>query len=307
MYEAHYGLREKPFSLIPDPAFLFLSRSHKLALNLLEYGLSDQTGFIVITGEVGSGKTTLIRRLLGTAAADLLVGMITNTHASLGELMTSVLRAFDLKTAGMDKIDQYYAFIDFAIARYAEGKRCVLIIDEAQNLTPPILEEMRMLSNVNADKDFVLQLILVGQPELKETLRRTDLRQFAQRISVFHDLAPLVLKDTIGYIQHRLTIAGGSPDIIDVGACAAIHHYAFGTPRLINILADLALVIGFAEDRHTIDVDLVFEALDAQQSSGLEILRKDPEDMSREERKREILREVSKNWPLLKDVSKAAG
>ncbi len=307
MYEAHYGFHEKPFSLIPDPEFLFLSRSHKLALNLLEYGLSDQTGFVVITGEVGSGKTTLVRRLLKTAAADLQVGLITNTHPSLGELITSILRCFDLPTTGMGKVDQYHALIDFLIARYGEGKRCVLIIDEAQNLTPPVLEEVRMLSNVNVDKHFVLQLILVGQPELKETLKRTDLRQFAQRISVFHDLAPLILRDTIGYIQHRLTVAGGSPAIVDIGACAAIHHYAYGTPRLINILCDLALVIGYAEDRRSIDADVVFEALETHQSSGLEVFRKDPEDMSREERKREILREISKDLPLLKDLSKAAG
>ncbi|MFO1152667.1 MAG: AAA family ATPase [Rhodospirillales bacterium] len=307
MYETHFGFHEKPFSLIPDPDFLYLSRSHKLALNLLEYGLSDQTGFIVITGEVGSGKTTLICRLLKTATADLVVGLITNTHPSAGELITSILRSFDVTTAAADKVDRYHALMDFVIARYGEGKRCVLIIDEAQNLTPPILEEVRMLSNVNADKHFVLQLILVGQPELKETLKRPDLRQFAQRISVFYDLVPLILKDTIGYIQHRIAVAGGSPTIVDVGACAAIHHYAYGTPRLINILCDLALVIGYGENRRSVDVDLVFEALEAHRSSGLELFRRDPEDMSDEDRKREILREISKDMPLLKDVSKVVG
>lgn len=306
MYEAYYGFREKPFSLIPDPAFLYLSRSYRLAMSLLEYGLTDQTGFVVVTGEVGSGKTTLIRRLLKTAAADLVVGLITNTHPSLGDLITWVLKAFDLETDGKDRIDQYHVFVDTVIERYAQGKRTVLIIDEAQNLAPPALEEARLLSNVNADNHFVLQLILVGQPELKEALKRPDLRQFAQRISIFHDLAPLTLNDTIGYIHHRLTVAGGSAEIFDVGACTAIHHYAFGTPRLINMLCDLALVIGFADDRLAINTELVFEAVDARHSTGLEVFRRDPEGMSREERKRTILRAVSKDLPVLKGLSQAS-
>jgi type II secretory pathway predicted ATPase ExeA len=299
MYEAHYGFREKPFSLIPDPNFFYLSRSHELATMLLEYGLSDQTGFIVITGEVGSGKTTLIRRLLKTAPPDLSVGLITNTHPALGELITSILGAFDLPAAGKDKIEQYNVFMEMVIKRYAQGKRTVIIIEEAQNLPPLALEEVRMLSNVNADKDFALQLILVGQPELKETLKRPDLRQFVHRVSVFYDLLPLTLNDTIGYVRHRVSVAGGSPDIFDVGACAAVHYYAFGIPRLINMLCDLALVIGYADDRRTITTDVIFEAVDARQSAGLEVFRMVPEGMSPEERKRTILQEIAKDQQLL--------
>lgn len=307
MYEAHYGFREKPFSLIPDPDFLYLSGGHKLAMSLLEYGLSDQTGFVVITGEVGSGKTTLIRRLLKTAAADLVVGLITNTHPSHGGLMTWIAKSFGLDTTGKDIISQYHLFTDFVIETYAAGKRIVLIIDEAQNLTPAALEEIRMLSNINADKHFALQLILVGQPELKETLKRPDLRQVAQRISVFHDLTALSLTDTAGYIRHRVMIAGSSPNMFDVAACAAVYHYTFGVPRLINILCDLALVYGFADDRRMIDADVIIEAVDARQSSGLEMFRTDPEGLSRDERKEAILCEARKDWPALADLWQATG
>lgn len=306
MYEAHYGFREKPFSLIPDPDFLFLSRSHKMAISLLQYGLMDQTGFVVVTGEVGSGKTTLIRQVLRTAAADLTVGLITNTHPSLGDLVGWILKAFDLEMTSSDRIEQYHQFMKFVIDQYGQGRRTVLIIDEAQNLPAPELERVRMLSNINADKHFVLQLILVGQPELKETLKRPDLRQFAQRISVFHDLAPLTPQDTYGYIQHRLKVAGASPDLFDMAACAAVHHYTFGTPRLINILCDLALVIGFAEDRRTIDVDLVLEAVDTRQSTGLEVFRKDPAKISREDRMHTIIREVGRDWPSLNELWQAS-
>ena len=302
MYQAHYGLREKPFSLIPDPAFLYLSRGHTSALRLLEYALSDQTGFVVLTGEVGSGKTTLIRGLLKSAAADLRVGLITNAHPSLSHLMSWILRAFDLSSAATDPVEQYHLFVDFVIQQYAEGRRTVLIIDEAQNLPPQALEEVRMLSNLNADKHFVLQLILVGQPELKETLKRPDLRQFAQRISVLFDLTPLNLQDTIGYIRHRLSVAGGAPEIIDREACTVVHHYAFGIPRLINILCDLALVHGFADDLRTINADVVLDAVDARAAMGLAVFREDAEPLSRDDRKRLILRAAFGDRPTARIV-----
>lgn len=297
MYEAHYGFREKPFSLIPDPDFLYPSRGHKLALSLLQYGLSEQTGIVVISGEVGSGKTTLVRHLLKTAVSELVVGLISNTHAAIGDLMDWIPKSFDLDVRGQERVERYYTFVDFVVAQYAAGKRTVLIIDEAQNLGPSTLEELRMFSNINADKHFVLQLVLVGQPELKDTLKRPDLRQFAQRISVFYDLQPLDLGETENYIRHRLGVAGGSNDIFEPGACAAVYHYAFGTPRLINILCDLSLVIGYAEDRSAIDMDIVLEAADARQATGLDIFRNDPDTLTREQRKRLILKDAATGRP----------
>jgi type II secretory pathway predicted ATPase ExeA len=289
VYETHFGLREKPFSLIPDPDFLYLGRGHRVALSLLQYGVSDQTGFVVITGEVGSGKTTLVRKLLQTAPKDLTVGLISNTHASLGDLMTWILKAYDLPATRGSKSDRYHCFVDFLVAQYAAGKRTILIIDEAQNLKPALLEEVRMLSNVNADKHFVLQLILVGQPELKETLKRKNLRQFAQRISVFHDLTALGPEDTAGYIRHRLGVAGGAPELFDEDACAAVHHYTVGTPRLINVLCDLALVHAYADERQSVNIDTVIDAVDARHSGGLIMFRVDAEELSRDARKDAIL------------------
>lgn len=306
MYETHFGLREKPFSLIPDPEFLYLGRGHGIAFSLLQYGVSEQTGFVVITGEVGSGKTTLIRRLLMSASDDLTVGLISNTHASLGDLMTWILKAFDLPAARGNKSERYHRFVDFLIKQYADGKRTILIIDEAQNLKPAMLEEVRMLSNVNADKHFVLQSILVGQPELKETLKRPDLRQFAQRVSVFHDLAPLDRNDTARYIRHRLSVAGGAGDLFDDDACTVVHHYTFGVPRLINVLCDLALVHAFADERPNVDADIVIDAVDARQASGLALFRVDEEPLPREARKRAILGDPNADVAVLTPPSRVS-
>jgi general secretion pathway protein A len=307
VYETHFGFREKPFSLIPDPDFLYLGRGHRLALSLLQYGVSDQTGFVVITGEVGSGKTTLVRKLLQTAPNDLTVGLISNTHASLGDLMTWILKAYDLPANRGSKSERYHCFVDFLVTQYAAGKRTILIIDEAQNLKPALLEEVRMLSNVNADKHFVLQLILVGQPELKETLKRKNLRQFAQRISVFHDLTALGPDDTAGYIRHRLSVAGGAPEVFDDEACAAVYHYTFGTPRLINMLCDLALVHAFADERRTVGIDTVIEAVDARQAGGMVMFRVDEEDVPPDARKNAILSALRPPSPAPVPRSRAAG
>lgn len=261
---------------------------------LLEYGLSDQTGFVIVVGDVGSGKTTLIRRLLKTASRDLVVALVSNTHPDLGDLLGAIVKAFDLDLGAEGPIARYHALIEFVIDQYAHGKRCVLIIDEADRLSASALEEVRMLSNVNADKDFVLQLILVGQNELKATLRRPDMRQFAQRVSVFHKLTPLSAQETEGYIRHRLACAGGPPDLFDTGACAAAHHYTFGIPRLINILCDLALLIGFGENRAGIDVDVILDAVTVRAASGLGVFREDPEGVTREDRRRAILKEIGR-------------
>jgi len=269
MYEAFYNLREKPFTLLPDPGFLYLSKRHRMALTMLEYGLMNQAGFTVISGDIGAGKTTLIRHLLNNMDREHTVGLISNTHRSFGELLQWVLLAFNLEHRDMDKVEMYRRFVDFIIDEYAHNRRTVLIIDEAQNMEAETLEELRMLSNINADKDQALQVILVGQRELRETLRRPDLVQFAQRISVDYHLEPLSEADTEGYIRHRLEVAGGNPDIFTPAACKAIYHFTGGVPRLINLLCDTALVYGYAEQKQRIDARLVADVAREKQQGGI--------------------------------------
>jgi len=269
MYEAFYKLREKPFTLLPDPGFLYLSNRHRMALTMLEYGLMNQAGFTVISGDIGAGKTTLIRHLLNNMDREHTVGLISNTHRSFGELLQWVLLAFSLEHRDMDKVEMYRRFVDFIIDEYAQNRRTVLIIDEAQNMEAETLEELRMLSNINADKDQALQVILVGQRELRETLRRPDLVQFAQRISVDYHLEPLSEDDTAGYIRHRLEVAGGRPDIFTPAACKAVYHFTNGVPRLINLLCDTALVYGYAEQKQRIDARLVADVAREKQQGGI--------------------------------------
>jgi general secretion pathway protein A len=269
MYESFYKLREKPFTLLPDPGFLFLSNKHRMALTLLEYGLMNQAGFTVISGDIGTGKTTLIRHLLDHMDREHTVGLISNTHRSFGELLQWILLAFNLEYANLDKVEMYRRFIDFIIDEYAHNRRVVLIVDEAQNMAVETLEELRMLSNVNADKDQALQVILVGQRELRDTLRRPDLVQFAQRISVDYHLEPLSEEETVGYIRHRIEVAGGNPRLFGGDACRAVYRYSNGVPRLINLLCDTALVYGYAEQHAQIDSTLVTDVAREKQQGGI--------------------------------------
>jgi general secretion pathway protein A len=271
VYEAFYGFREKPFSILPDPDFLYLSPKHSMALALLEYGLMNQAGFNVITGEIGTGKTTLIRHLLGQLRSDVTVGLISNTHRSFGELLQWILYAFNLEGGrGMGKVEMFQRFVEFLVAQYSENRRTVLIIDEAQNMAPDTLEELRMLSNVNADKDQVLQVILVGQAELRDTLRRPDMRQFAQRIAVDYHLEALNRDESRTYIRHRIHVAGGTDKLLfDDGACDAVFDHSQGVPRLINLLCDTALVYAFADQQRRVDAQLVRDVARDKQQGGL--------------------------------------
>jgi general secretion pathway protein A len=267
MYETFYSFREKPFSLLPDPAFLFLARQHSTALAVLEYGLVNQAGFTVVTGEIGCGKTTLIRHVLNSLGQDITVGLLSNTQR--GELLQWVLMAFGLDYRGKEKVALYETFLEFIIDEYAKNRRTVLIIDEAQNLGVDALEELRMLSNVNADKDQVLQLILVGQPELRAILSRPALIQFAQRVAVDYFLGPLENEQIGSYIRHRLEIAGGDPALFKPEACQLVYHQSEGIPRLINLLCDTALVYGYAAGKQKIDVELVREVVQDKAGSLL--------------------------------------
>lgn len=262
MYEAFFELREKPFSLLPDPGFLYLSQKHQEALTLLEYGLLNQAGFIILTGEIGSGKTTLMRYLLDRLDSDVTIGLISHTHQSLGDLMDWICQAFDIQAATNAKRDLHQAFVDFLIKQYAAGKRVLLIVDEAQNLGLDKLEELRLLSNINADKDLVLQLMLLGQPQLRDLLQRAELEQFVQRVAASYHLGPLDASETEHYIYHRILIAGGRYKIFDREACHAIHHYSKGVPRLINLLCDTALVYAYGASEKTVSAKAVDELID---------------------------------------------
>ena len=261
MYESFYGLNKKPFSMLPDPEFLFLGKKHQMALTSLEYGLMNHVGFCVISGEIGAGKTTVLRKLLDAIESHYTVGMITNTHQSFGELLDWVMAAFGIHEAGLGKVEMHQRVVDFLIEQYRNNKTTLLIVDEAQNMPANTLEELRMLSNIKTEKDQLLQVILAGQPGLKETLRKPELAQFAQRIGVDYHLGALNSVETCHYIQHRLVTAGATDDIFTPDACRLIHEYSGGVPRLINLLCDTALVYGFADQKKVIGVELVEEVV----------------------------------------------
>ena len=276
MYEAFYGFNEKPFSMLPDPGFLYLSKKHQAALTLLEYGLLNHVGFCVISGEAGAGKTTILRALLERVEENVTVGLITNTHQSFGGLLDWVLSAFDLHRPDLTHVEMHQIFMDYLIEEYGKGNTVLLIVDEAQNMKPDVLEELRMLSNVNSAKDQLMQVVLAGQPALKETLRTPELKQFAQRIAVDYHLGALSLEESCGYIQHRLIVAGAKKDVFTPAACERIHNYSGGTPRLINLLCETVLVYGFADQQEMIGVELVDEmVLERMKDSVVPIVNRD--------------------------------
>ncbi len=269
MYQDFYHLTGKPFSLLPDPDFLFLSRRHGRAVNHLEYGTVTEAGFIVITGDVGAGKTTVVRHYLQHLNTDLTVGLINNASASVGNLLGWVAAAFDIDRRGKDEVTLYNDFVEFLTLQYGKGKRTVLVIDEAQNLGRDMLEELRVLSSINYGKDQLLQLILVGQPELLDTLKQNDMQQFRQRIAVHCHLDPLTPRETAAYIGHRLAVVEGTLAIFEEDALGAVHYYTRGVPRLINLLCDQALTYGFSEDQDVITAQIVMEVVTDRAASGL--------------------------------------
>lgn len=268
MYEAFYGLLEKPFSILPDPDLIYWGQTHRLAFAMLEFGVINNAGFTVITGEIGSGKTTLVRYLLRKLDPRISVGLISNTPQGRDELLQWILMSLGQPFEGSYPV-LFRRFQDYLYAQYATRHRTLLIIDEAQNLKSDALEGLRMLSNINADKDQILQLILVGQPQLRDLLSAAEMLQFAQRISADFHLRPLTYGEVTQYIDHRLNAVGARRQLFSREACAMIAQASSGIPRAINILCDTALVYGFAMNADSVTPELVGQVLEQKRTFGI--------------------------------------
>jgi general secretion pathway protein A len=263
MYETYYGLKENPFNVTPDPKFIFLGENHQEALAHLLYGVRERKGFVVVTGEVGSGKTTLIHYLLNkfngndnTKAAYLF-----NTKLSANDFIQFILKDLGVEVNGGTKSDHLYTLYRYLLKAYQNNEKVILIVDEAQGLNVELLEEIRLLSNLETSKSKLLQIILVGQPELKKTLSQYELRQLRQRINMQYHLNPLSKKETQEYIEKRLKTAGAKKQLFTEKALKEIYQISGGIPRLINILCDNALLNGYALDQKVVDEKSVREAV----------------------------------------------
>ena len=273
MYEKFFGLNEKPFQILSDPAYLFMSKTHESAYTYLEYGILENKGFVVITGEIGSGKTTLINYLLEKIEGNIQTALINNTLVKPGNLIKMLCQDFEIDIRGLEESELLMAFYQFLIKQYTERKRVILIIDEAQNLSMDALEEIRMLSNFELDKQHLFQVILVGQPQLRFKLRQKVLEQLAQRISVHYHISGLSEDEVKTYINYRLQIAGAKDfDIFLDDAIEAIYVFSKGIPRLINILCDTALVYAFADGVKKVNRDIIETIIKERQVGGFDAL-----------------------------------
>lgn len=248
MYETFFGFKEKPFTLTPDPKYFYPSRAHREAVDHLLYGIREREGFIVITGGVGTGKTTLCRAMLLQLEPETITAVILNPILSEDELLRAILLDFGLTAAGATKHDLIAELNEFLLETIVAGRRAVLIIDEAQNLSHALLEQIRLLSNLETERDKLIQIVLVGQAGLLKQLASPELEQLNQRVSVRYHLNALSFQETCQYIYHRLMVAGGTAGVsMSAGALQAIHHFSHGVPRLINLAADRALLQSFAD------------------------------------------------------------
>jgi len=270
MYERFYELRERPFALSPDPDYLYPSRVHREALDYLRYGLESHAGFIVITGEIGSGKTTLLQTLLRGLDSETTVGRIVNTILEPRELLETIVIDFGLDPAGRSKPLLLRDLAQYLVDQRLAGRLVLLVIDEAQNLSFAALEELRMLSNLETEKSKLLQIVLVGQPNLREKLVAPELEQLRQRITVSYHLSPLDLDEAANYINHRLRRAAlGVPLEFPREVTDLIHARSRGVPRIINVICDAALVFGYAEERRQIDLALMHEVMIELEATGV--------------------------------------
>ena len=254
MYRKHFGMKRTPFSIAPDPRYLYMSEQHREALAHLIYGIRSDGGFVLLTGEVGTGKTTTCRRLLETLAKNIVAAFIIHPTYSVVELLAAVCDEFGIsyprKTSIKALVDRINVFLLELNARH---KKAILIIDEAQNLSPEVLEEIRLLTNLETNERKLLQIILVGQPELRDKLARPELRQLAQRIVARCHLGPLSKADVVNYVNHRLTVARGKGEIFSQEALNSLYVYSRGIPRLINVICDRALLGAFVQGKESVD------------------------------------------------------
>lgn len=269
MYEQFFGLTEKPFSIQPDPSFLYWGRTHRLAYAMLEYGVLNHAGISVITGEVGCGKTTLVHRLLDQLSDSHTVALLSNVQEGRGDLLSWVLMAFGQPFTDTSHVALFSQLQSFFIGEYSQGKRIVMIIDEAQNLSMDMLEELRLLSNINAGKDQLLQLILVGQPELKDILNSPRLLQLTQRVGSDFHLTPLSREEVHAYIETRLSIAGSKRRIFTQRAIDLVAEQSRGVPRVINVIADTALVYAFSAEDLVVGVETVRNVIRDKKAYGV--------------------------------------
>ncbi|CAN5711584.1 AAA family ATPase [soil metagenome] len=269
IYNDHFGLSERPFTLLPDPDFLYWSENHTRAYAMLEYGMLTHAPITVITGEIGAGKTTLLRQLLRSLPEDFTVGLISNAQGNRGELLHWVLMALGVSTDMHASYVQLFAqFQDFLIEEYASGRRTMLIFDEAQNLSLETLEELRMFSNINADKDELLQLVLVGQPELRELISQPRLVQFAQRVAAEYHLPGMTPEAVRAYVEHRLAVAGAAREIFTPAASECVHLASRGVPRLVNQICDYALVYAFTDGLDRVDAGVIEQVVNDRRMHG---------------------------------------
>ena len=258
MYRSFFNLTCKPFDLIPNPEFMFLSKTHKKAITYLDYGIRERVGFILLTGEVGSGKTTVIRELINKHLDRVVLAKVFNTNVNFEQLLSMINDDYDLPVQGKDKIELLRDLNHFLVEQYGKGNQPLLIIDEAQNLSLETLEEIRMLSNLETSDSKLLQIILVGQPELRTLLAKPELRQLRQRISIQCNLQPLNRQEVEEYIFHRLQVAGNRDALrFDPQALDLMFKYCSGIPRLVNIICDFLLLAAFAEEIRDINEDMI--------------------------------------------------
>jgi general secretion pathway protein A len=260
MYRAFFGLNEKPFAITPDPRYLFLSERHAEALAHLLYGITEAGGFIQLTGEVGTGKTTVVRSLLAQTPQHAEIALILNPRMTAPEFLLTICEELGIgvQDAATNSLKDLVDILSqYLLRAHGAGKRVVLVVDEAQNLAPEVLEQVRLLTNLETNTQKLLQIILIGQPELRVLLDRNELRQLAQRITGRYHLCPLTLEETVAYVRHRLRVAGATSDIFTPAALREVHRLSHGVPRLINVLCDRALLGAYTQDRHQVGPSFV--------------------------------------------------
>lgn len=263
LYAEFFGLSERPFTLLPNPAFLYWSKAHRNAYTILDYGIVSRAPITVITGEIGSGKTTLVQHLLKNVDDAITIGLVSNAQGGRGELLQWVLNALSVEvTNDASYVHKFQKLQDFLISEYAQDRRVVLIFDEAQNLSVEGLEELRMLTNINSNEDELIQLILVGQPELRDVIRSPQMKQLAQRVAASYHLPAMGAETVEQYVRHRLQAVGGTGDEFTPGTFGMIHEQTGGVPRLVNQFCDIAMVYAWGNDQREVTEDTLRKVLD---------------------------------------------